>query len=418
MSNGDKTKGSDYFELLPIAIAGLFGGVVKAVTNGKGTSLSSMGDMIQPAIIGLGAAIIFVVTLPFIASFILPLSALKDMIKRDRRLQIALALISGFIGEPIWTSSEEVVLRVQNATGRILEPVSPETTNEHEKKGQDSSSLATKKDVPQSRIESEFSESSLEQKAKQNLTVGNVVSESESSGNGGEEGTSRFSNKEFLPIPGAIESERPLDAGKEETTEVRDLAPSGITSLQISSSNGGGRTLRMSTAEENVPGYSSGLKIVQETFCLEMDRPQCKIPAVSENVSLSEIKTIENNDPQLYFWTSVEAVEDLEIMHVWSSSNRSDEWAEPIHVSAGAQFPNLMREMRMHKVKEYLMKNMNTNWHSTQAVLLALQRSDRFRTYSSIKAVPGRYTVEVRYLGSEKIVPGSESKTIIIDPSH
>ena len=426
MSNGDKAKGSDYLELLLVSIAGAFGGIVKAViNNGNGTSPPSMEDTyvyMRAAAIGLGAALIFVGTLPLLLSIFLPLSGLKDLIKRDRRLLIALALISGFIGEPIWTGTrDKVVPLVKDVVKQISQAVSLDSTEE-----ENGDPPPTNKDAEQPPTGPKSSGNSPEQEPGRDSTAVNGASEnaseSESSENEGGGGTPRFSNerKDSTP-PRDSDFERPLDAGKEggpETTEVRDPASPAITNPQIAGDSGRGRTRRIPVTEEDVPGYSSGLKIIEKKFCLEMDRPECKTCADSENISLSKIKTIENNVPQLYFWTLIEATEDLEIMHVWSSSNRSDKWAERIHVSTGTQFPNLMREMRMHKVREYLIKNMNTNWHSNQAVLLALQRSDQFRTYSSIKAIPGRYTVEVRYLGSEKIVLGGEAKTIIIDPSH
>lgn len=386
MGNGDNTKGSYYFELLLVAVAGSFGGIVKAVTNnGNGVSPSShWGEIIQTVAVGTGAAVILVAVLPLFPS------VLYNLIKRDRRLLIALALIGGYIGEPIWTAGGQMVKQVvESAIGQGDESLPPGSTDEESDHPQPD---LEEKEPPIH--ESESSENNPEQKLEQDPTARNIASQSpsepESSENGDEERTQ---------------------------PEVGDPASGNITGPPISRSNGGGETQRMPTAED-VPGYSSGLKIVQRTFCLEMDRPQCKIPAVSENISLSKIKTIENNVPRLYFWTSVKVTEDLNIMHVWSSSNRSDEWAEPIHVSTGTQFPYLTRERFLSKVEEYLTNNTNTNLHSNQAVLLDLQRSDRFRTYSSIKAVPGRYTVEVRYLGSEKIVPGGEAKTIIIDPSH
>ena len=415
MSNRDKAKNPDYIGLALVTIAGAFAGVVgEIISNEEGTPLSSRNIM-QAATIGLGAALIFVGTLPLLLSLFSPFSALKDMIKADIRLLIALALIGGFVGEPVWTRGHQVTLWIIDAPLNTLKrSLFDDSDNDQEQEKVPLSPPIEAEDKENGR-QANPSENGTGQKAGQGSTAGNLTfednRESESSEGSDKERTSRPQDTgEAALTPGGIESERFPDAGEERT--LRSSAAEEETLREPSEVRS-----PLGISKEDVSGYSSGLKIVQSTFCLEMDRPQCKIPALSENIPLLGIRTIENNIRRLYFWTLTEAMEDLEVMHVWSSSDRPDQWSEPIHVSTGAQFPDLVKERLMHETKEYLIKNIGVNLDSFQAVLLDLKRSDRFRTYSSIKAVPGRYTIEVRYLGSQEIVPGGEAKTIIIKPS-
>ena len=163
-------------------------------------------------------------------------------------------------------------------------------------------------------------------------------------------------------------------------------------------------------------GLCGSLRVVEKTFCLKMSRPACEVPAISDEVSLSRIKNVEGNIVRLYFWSSIEVIEDMTITHVWSASHRSDKWAERVHVSVSDKLMNLGREIIAH-VKEILgaRRRENPSVHSVQGVFLGLEKSPRFRTYSSIRAKPGTYTVEVRDL-EQKVVPGGETKTITIVP--
>lgn len=167
--------------------------------------------------------------------------------------------------------------------------------------------------------------------------------------------------------------------------------------------------------------HSSALEVVESTFCLKMDRPRCDRPAARHHHTVTEIETVEKNIARLYFWTSIKATEDMEIMHVWSSSDRPDgPWAEPIHISLGDKLKNmatyLSNELAHISKFLYLIKNENPSIQNVQGLPLFVERSKRFRTYSSLRAVPGKYSVEVRYVGTRELVPGGEAKTITIRP--
>ena len=157
-----------------------------------------------------------------------------------------------------------------------------------------------------------------------------------------------------------------------------------------------------------------GLQVVEKTFCLKMDRPACEIPAISDEVPLSSIQSVEDGVAKLYFWSSIDVTDDRNIVYVWSASNRSDEWAERVHVSTSDKLMNLAREIFAHLREIFLARRQaDPSVHSVQGVILGLKKSPRFRTYSSIRAVPGTYTVEIRDL-DQNVVPGGEAKTITI----
>lgn len=157
-------------------------------------------------------------------------------------------------------------------------------------------------------------------------------------------------------------------------------------------------------------------EVIESTFCLSMNRPECIIPCVENTVSLSQIKTIENGERQLYFWTKIRVDEDKNIMHVWSAKGRHDKWAEPVHVALSDKLKNLAFEaIRQSKDFLRIIYNSNPELDNVQGVMLAVNQSPRFRTYSSIKAKPGEYTVAVYDLNM-KLIKGGEPKTITIVP--
>ena len=159
-------------------------------------------------------------------------------------------------------------------------------------------------------------------------------------------------------------------------------------------------------------------KIAESMFCLGMKRPECGAQADLAEVYLNNVQTIEDGVRKLFFWTSMQANEDLQnVAHVWLSSERPDEWPETVRIWIHEKVKKFTVEDKI-RLKRRLseIEKTNPNMHSVQAVILSLHRSSNFRTYSSIRAVPGRYTVEVRYPNGQKIVPGGGPKTITIKP--
>ena len=103
-------------------------------------------------------------------------------------------------------------------------------------------------------------------------------------------------------------------------------------------------------------------------------------------------------------------------MHVWSAKGRDDSWAEHVHIALSDKLKNLALES-IRQAKDFLriIYNSNPTLDNVQGVMLPINRSPRFRTYSSIKAKPGEYTVAVYDLNKNLIV-GGEPKTIKILP--
>ena len=157
-------------------------------------------------------------------------------------------------------------------------------------------------------------------------------------------------------------------------------------------------------------------RVVESAFCLKMDAPECSIPSISNEVSLSQIVSIENGIRRLYFWSKIAVDEDKNIVHVWSNKGRDDRWAVQVHVSKSDKLRNISLEI-VNRVYEYLRikYNADPSANSVQGVLLPINKSPRFRTYSSIKVKPGEYTVEICDLDNN-VIPGGEAKSIKVLP--
>lgn len=176
----------------------------------------------------------------------------------------------------------------------------------------------------------------------------------------------------------------------------------------------------LSTSKEEDAFGSQELAVIKSQFCLKIMRPECAVPANAAKIPLSDIETIEENVRRLFFWTSMKAdLGSQSIVHIWSSSKRPDGWYKTVHISIDDKVEKFTVEdedrLRGHLSK---IEQEDPNIHAVQAVVLSLDRSGGFRTYSSIRAVPGKYTVELRYPDGRKIVPGGGAKTIVIEPSH
>ena len=216
MSNRDKAKNPDYIGLALVTIAGVFAGIVgEIIYNEEGKPLLFI-NMMKAAAIGLGAALIFVETPSLLISLLSPLSALKDMIKADRRLLIALALIGGFVGEPVWIRGHEVASLIIDTSLNTLTRLSVgDSDNDRERAG---SSRSPAEDKGSSRGANP-SGNSTGQKAGQDLTTENLASEDNP-----ESESPEGVDKERIPrpqdtgeaalTPDGIELEGFLDAGE------------------------------------------------------------------------------------------------------------------------------------------------------------------------------------------------------------
>lgn len=162
----------------------------------------------------------------------------------------------------------------------------------------------------------------------------------------------------------------------------------------------------------SVQAAAEEIRVVERTFCLDLEPPACPEPVVTDEISLSDIKTVEDDTAVLYFWSAVEVSADRSIVHVWTASNRPDPWAEHVHVAD--RYRNLAIEVLGH-VRDFLfsMFRADPNAHSVQGVVLPLQRSPRFRTYSRVRAVPGTYAVEIRDVNG-KVLPGGEPRQVTL----
>ena len=158
------------------------------------------------------------------------------------------------------------------------------------------------------------------------------------------------------------------------------------------------------------------IRVVDQTFCLEIRWHTCDRPAVTDEVRIDQLITDEEDKPLLYYWTSIETSEDIHITHVWAAADRKDPWAEKIHISltdrikAGvAEVVKVVRNMLI------IIYEKDPSVHSVQGVVLSIDRSPRFRTRSSITAKPGTYFVEVRDYNGDIIENGETRKITILE---
>lgn len=158
--------------------------------------------------------------------------------------------------------------------------------------------------------------------------------------------------------------------------------------------------------------WADGLRAIERTFCLQLEGPACAVPAVTKLVSLSDIRTVKDGVVRLYFWSAIEVSEDQNVVHVWTVSHRPRPWAERIHVAYSDKLRNLALEILGH-VRDFLFTKYKADpsVHSVQGVVLPIQRSATFRTYSSVRAVPGTYQVEIRNMNGN-VLPGGEVREI------
>ena len=161
------------------------------------------------------------------------------------------------------------------------------------------------------------------------------------------------------------------------------------------------------------PSLSQSLQIVESTFCLELKGSDCFRPIASDSISLQHL-SVPSAPPQIYFWSAIKArTGKKEIMHVWSASGRADRWAAPVHVARSDHLKNMVIDLFIGALRA--MYAADPSQHSVQGVILGVDRSSRYRTYSKIRAVPGTYTVQVVDY-DRQVVPGGERKTITIRP--
>jgi hypothetical protein len=156
------------------------------------------------------------------------------------------------------------------------------------------------------------------------------------------------------------------------------------------------------------------IRVVESRFCRSMDKPECTIPCCNNEITMDKIALDKEGQRRIYFWTKVSVDEDKNIMHVWQSKDKLEQWAERVHVSRSDKLRNLTFDL-INQSKEFLkiIFNSNVKTDNVQGVLLSLKKSPRYRTYSSIQAKPGTYTVSV-YDYNHKLVPGGEPQTIKI----
>ena len=162
--------------------------------------------------------------------------------------------------------------------------------------------------------------------------------------------------------------------------------------------------------------YAQGVMVVEGTFCLELEGPQCVVPVVSETISLEILRPEDNGQRHLYYWTSIQVSENRNISHVWTAANRSDPWAERVHVSTAERFQAAFFEI-LETFRRTLVNVLqrNDSLHHVQGVLLPINQSPRFRTYSRIRAIPGTYSVVVQDLNGS-IIPGGEGRSVSVAP--
>ena len=182
------------------------------------------------------------------------------------------------------------------------------------------------------------------------------------------------------------------------------------------------------------PSMSQSLRVVESTFCIDMDNKECITPADSKEISRSVIRDIEDGIPRLSFWTKLQVLKKDAIAHIWipleyplqvSSSivEGPDRIDYLMHMAPCLSLEFLKLNMKrfvsipwLNLKKLKLPKKLHPTIDRVLGVCLGAQAiSKSFRTHSNIKAEPGTYSVVV--IDSDKnIIPGGDVKTIKVVP--
>ena len=160
------------------------------------------------------------------------------------------------------------------------------------------------------------------------------------------------------------------------------------------------------------------MEVLKSTFCLGAIPQECTL-VDSNEIDLFDMRTREDEVRKLIFRTLIRPnAFPSNVVHVWYSSGRSTKWDQPVHISMSDGVEDFTTEdkgrleRRLSEIKEARPKI-----YAVQAVILSLAHPSRSRTYSSIRAVPGKHTVEVWDPDSHQVVAGGEAKIILIKSS-
>jgi len=159
----------------------------------------------------------------------------------------------------------------------------------------------------------------------------------------------------------------------------------------------------------------AGSSIVEGGFCLEMDGRDCAAQLTSEKVSLSEAPSSQSGVKRLYYRTKISAAEDSVIVHIWQRDGSSNTTGL-IHVPKSGRLKAVASDME-DRVRSVLKSQQaeNPSAISIQGVLLGIKASSGFRTYSSVIAKPGVYTVRVVDTNGS-LIAGGDAKTVTVVP--
>ena len=146
--------------------------------------------------------------------------------------------------------------------------------------------------------------------------------------------------------------------------------------------------------------------VVESNFCFDVKKLECINPFVTDKISLSQINTVDNGQKRIFFWTKIFTDEQKDIMHLWSKEG-SGSGSGPVHITWPDQQENLSSETKIQTKKSLeAMRASTANTLNVQWVVLNIKQSPGFRTYSSILATPGKYSVRVYDLNGEMIEGG------------
>ena len=152
--------------------------------------------------------------------------------------------------------------------------------------------------------------------------------------------------------------------------------------------------------------------VTESAFCLDVKKSMCLSPLVEDKITLSSTLSAKNQQNRIYFWSKINTDEHKYIMHVWRKKG-SGHRVEPAHLSWSSQIENLSPEV-ISQTNEKL-ELIRESASKIQGVILSINKSPGFRTYSSIITIPGKYSVGVYDLNG-KVVQGGDPKSVEVSP--
>jgi len=157
-------------------------------------------------------------------------------------------------------------------------------------------------------------------------------------------------------------------------------------------------------------------EVTQKTFCFRLNpiTPTCDIPVprFRTSITLDELPTDDEGNRFVYFWTSIYVVENIEVMHVWYSTNDKEPWAQTVHFHWIDRTVSLYNNLKVTAIGVLrTIFGSHEDLHDLQALGFTVKPRSLNRWATGLTITPGIYSVEVRDLNGN-LIKGGEKVTV------